>query len=118
MPGDSCISQVLSTVHEIQSSFDYNPLTDVRAKFLDISKDYDKVWHQGLLLKLKSYALEGNLSKLLESYLHKRKQTLVRGGQCSSWKIILPGVPQVSVLRPLLYLMSCQMVLILFVKYL
>ena len=49
MPGDSCISQLLSIVLEIQSSFHYK-LPAVRAIFLDISKALDKAWHQGLLL--------------------------------------------------------------------
>ena len=53
MPGDSFISQLLSIVHEIQSSFDCNPPVDTRAIFLDISTAFDKVWHQGLLFKLK-----------------------------------------------------------------
>ena len=43
MPGDSCISQLLSIVHEIQSSFDCNPPVDTRAIFLDISKAFNKV---------------------------------------------------------------------------
>ena len=43
MPGDSCISQFLSTVHEIQSLFDYKPLADVKAIFRGISKAFDKV---------------------------------------------------------------------------
>ena len=50
MPGDSCISQRLSIVFEIQSSFHYKLHADVRAIFLDISKALDKAWHQGLLL--------------------------------------------------------------------
>ena len=43
MPGDSCISQLLSIVHEIQSSFECNSPVDTRAIFLDISKAFDKV---------------------------------------------------------------------------
>ena len=69
MPGDSCISQLLSIVHEIQLSFDYKPTTDVRAISLDISKIFDIVWHQGLLFKLKSYGKEDNLFRLSEKYL-------------------------------------------------
>ena len=59
MPGDSCISQLYSIVHS--SSFDCNPPVDTRAIFLDISKAFDKVWHQGLLFKLKLYSVEGSL---------------------------------------------------------
>ena len=55
MPGDSGISQLLSIVYEIQSSFDYKPHGDVRAIFLDISKAFDEVWHSGLLFKLQYY---------------------------------------------------------------
>ena len=84
MPGDSCISQLLSIVHEIQSSFDCNPLVDNRAIFLDISKAFDKVRHQGLLFKLKSYGVEGSLFCLLENYLENRKQRVILHGQCSS----------------------------------
>ena len=69
MPGDSCISQLLSIVHEIQSSIDYKPPNDVRAIILDISKAFDKVWHQGLLFKLKSYGVESNFLGILENYL-------------------------------------------------
>ena len=50
-PGDSCINQLLVITHEIYKSFDL--CLDVRAVFLDISKAFDKVWHQGLLYKLK-----------------------------------------------------------------
>ena len=107
-PDDSCISQLLSIVDKIHLSFDYKPPTDVRLIFLDISKSFDKgllyLWHQGLLFKLKSYGVEGNFLRLLENYLDKRKQRLVLDDQCSSWKIILSGVPQGSVLGPLLFL--------------
>ena len=104
MPGDSCIFQLLSIVREIQSSFYCNPPVDTRAIFLDISKAFDKAWHQGLFFKLKSDGVEGSLFCLLENYLENRKQRVILHGQCSSWKNIVSGVSQGSVLGPLLFL--------------
>ena len=49
-PGDSCINQLLSITHEIYSSFDDG--FEVRSVFLDISKAFDKVWHEGIIFKL------------------------------------------------------------------
>ena len=42
LPGDSCIAQLLSIIHEIETAFDNNPTVDVRGVFLDISKTFDK----------------------------------------------------------------------------
>ena len=61
------------------------------------------MWHQGLLFKLKSYGVEGSLFYLLENYLENRKQRVILHGQYSSWKNIVSGVPQGSVLGPLLF---------------
>ena len=71
LPGDSCITQLLSITHEIQSAFDDNPTVDARRTFLDISKAFDKVWHNDLFFKLKTYSVEGDLLLLLKSYLKK-----------------------------------------------
>ena len=48
-PNDSCISQLLSIAHSIYLDFDHNPSLEVRSNFLDISKAFDKVWHDGLI---------------------------------------------------------------------
>ena len=50
-PGDSCINQLLAITHEMYKSFDDG--FEVRGVFLDISKAFDKVWHEGLIFKLK-----------------------------------------------------------------
>ena len=104
LPGDSCISQLLTIVHGINSSFDCDPTQDVRGIFSDISKAFEKLWHEGLLFKLKRYGERGELLNLLRSYLHECNQRVVLNGQISSQELIKSGVPQSSVFVTLLFL--------------
>ena len=82
--GYLCSSQLLAITHEIYKSFDVNPSLETRGVFLDISKAFDKVWHEGLLFKLKCYGVERSFYNILENYLHGRKQRVVRSGQSST----------------------------------
>ena len=104
MPGDSCILQLLSIVHEINPSLDFNPTIDVRGVFLDIFMTFDKVWHEGLLFRLESYGIGGELLNLFKDYLQQCQQRVVLNGQSSSWEEIKSGVLQALVLCPLLFL--------------
>ena len=101
-PSDSCINQLLAITHEIYKFFD--ACLDVRAVFLDISKAFDKVWHQGLLYKLKQNDISSNLLETLTDFLKDRNNRVVLNGQNSSWANIEPRVPQSSILGPLLFL--------------
>ena len=64
-PSNSCINQLLVITHEIFEAFDCNPSLEVRSVFLDISKAFDKVWHEGLLYKLKSMGISGRFQRIV-----------------------------------------------------
>ena len=77
---------------------------EVRSVFLDISKAFDKVWHNGIFIKLTPNGISGNLLNLLRDFLNERKQRVVLNGQFSTWKSVNAGVPQGSIFGPLLFL--------------
>ena len=95
---------MLSITHETYNSFVCNPPVGKRGIFLDISKSFHKVWQEGLILKLKSYGIDDDSLKLLINYLENRKQRVILNGEASSWKNVLAGVPQGSVLGFILFL--------------
>ena len=101
-PGDSCINQLLSITHDIFTSFD-NGLK-VRGVFLDISKAFDKVWHDGIMYKLKQNGIKNKLLCLLIAFLKNCQKILVLNGQFSSLTKVNAGGPQGPILGPLLFL--------------
>ena len=72
--------------------------------FLDASKAFDKVWHDGLMYKLKRLGISQSIVNWFQTYLHNRYQQAVLEGYTSSWLPICTGVPQGSILRSLLFL--------------
>ena len=69
---DSCVNQLLSIVLNIYSAFDAYPTLESRGVFLDMSKAFDKVWHEGLIFKLKSMGISEALLELIKSFLVHR----------------------------------------------
>ncbi|MCH2389971.1 MAG: reverse transcriptase family protein [Nitrospinales bacterium] len=102
--GDSTIKQLLAITHEIHKAFDSSPPKEVRAAFLDISRAFDRVWHEGLIFKLKQNGIEGEMINILGSFLDERVQRVTIDGKSSSWANIEAGVPQGSILGPILFL--------------
>ena len=102
-PGDSTTKQLVYHLDETHQAFDSTKSFEVRTVFLDISKAFDKVWHDGLIFKLERNDISVNLLKLLQNYLSKRKR-MVQNGSFSDYSNIVSGVPQGSVLGPLIFL--------------
>ncbi|PJE78229.1 hypothetical protein CI610_02839 [invertebrate metagenome] len=101
--GDSPVNQLLAITHDIYSALDHGK--EIRMVFCDISKAFDRVWHKGLLSKLSGFGIRGSLLKWFENYLYNRKQRVVIKGKFSNWSEIKAGVPQGSILGPLLFLL-------------
>ena len=80
-PGDSTINQLLSITHKIYSAFEEFPSRETRTVFLDIAKAFDKVWYDGLLLKLKSYSISGCMLTVIKDFINNRHQRVVLNGR-------------------------------------
>ena len=95
-PGDSTTNQLLYIVNEIHKAFKDPKSLEGCAVFLDISKAFGKVWHDGLILKLKQNGISGRLLKLFENYLHNRKQCVILNGFHSDYSLIEAGVERIQ----------------------
>ena len=101
--GRSCLSQLLSHIDDIFSILEEGK--DVDVIYIDFSKAFDKVDHNILLTKLRALGVEGKLLSWIESFLKNRKQVVVVDGASSEPVQTMSGVPQGSVLGPLLFIM-------------
>ena len=99
---DGAINMIIAMLEEIYTGLDDHE--DCLFVSLDISKAFDRVWHRGLLFKLKQLGISGSLLRWFTSYLDSRCQRVQVGGKNSSLKYINAGVPQGSILGPMLFL--------------
>jgi hypothetical protein len=79
------------------------------AIFLDVSKAFDKVWHEGLIFKLRQFGITGTLISLLENYLTDRSQRVVPNDKTSPSQSISAGVSEIISKRLLLLLQMSSM---------
>ena len=100
--GHSCETQLALTVNDLVTNLDKKNQTDVL--ILDFSKAFDTVPHERLLLKLDAYGVQGQLHSWIRSFLCNRQMRVVIDGECSSKTHVVSGVPQGTVLGPLLFL--------------
>ena len=77
---------------------------EVRVIFLYVSKAFDRVWHKGLIHKLQGIGLSGEILDWFHDYLTSRQQRVVLNGKASAYKTVPAGVPQGSILGPLVLL--------------
>jgi hypothetical protein len=99
---DSAVNQLLFITDKIHKALENGH--EICMVFLDVSKAFDRVWHSGLLLKLRCLGIDGTLFDWLCNYLTNRKIRAVINGQTSDWFNTNAGVPQGSILGPLLFL--------------
>ena len=99
----SCVTQLISLIEDLSYTMDQQKQTDVI--LLDFAKAFDCVPHQRLLIKLRHYGINDHICQWINTWLTKRKQRVTLDGSFSNFASVHSGVPQGTVLGPLIFLL-------------